>query len=287
MTLRRPALFAAFTLSLSLACAAPRPAAASEAGARAGGYTLTLVDEGGRQLPTFQHQGRTYVLGKRGERYLLRVRNETGRRVEVVASVDGRDVIDGRPAALARRGYLVAPWGELAIDGFRVSGSTVAAFRFGTVEGSYAARMGDARDVGVIGVAVFPEAAPRPPPVDDWSARGGGAAESEAQRSAPSASSADGLASGPAAREERRKGLGTGFGEEHPSQVEEVPFERASTRPAAVLALRYDDRAGLLALGIDVDGPRVSARDRWMRDTAEPFRRDGRFAEPPPGWPGR
>jgi hypothetical protein len=286
MTPSRPALFAAF--ALALACAAPRPVPASEGAARAGAYSLTLVDENGRQLPTFEQQGRTYALGKRGERYLLRVRNETGRRVEVVASVDGRDVIDGRPSGLARRGYLVAPWGELTIDGFRVSGSAVAAFRFSTVESSYAARMGDARDVGVIGVAVFPEAAPPPPPppADDWSAAGG-AAESEARRSAPSASSADALGSGSAAREERRKGLGTGFGEEHQSRVEEVPFERASARPAAVLSLRYDDRAGLLALGIDVDGPRVSARDRWLRNSAEPFRRDGRFAEPPPGWPGR
>lgn len=285
MTPSRPALLA--VLASALACAAPRPASASDGGA----YSLTLVDEGGRQLPTFQHQGRTYVLGRRGERYLLRVRNETGRRVEVVASVDGRDVIDGRPSALARRGYLVAPWGELTIDGFRVSGSAVAAFRFSTVEGSYAAQMGDARDVGVVGVAVFPEAAPRPlprpPQVDDWSARGGGAAEAEAPRSAPGASSADALGSGSVAREEKRKGLGTGFGEEHPSQVEEVPFERASARPAAVLSLRYDDRAGLLALGIDLDGPRVSARDRWLRNSAEPFRRDGRFAEPPPGWQGR
>jgi hypothetical protein len=280
-----PSRFAVIA-ALALACATPREVPAAEACARAGAYSLSLVDEGGRQLPTFEHKGLTYVLGRQGARYLLRVRNGSSRRIEVVASVDGRDVLDGRPSALARRGYLVAPFGELTIDGFRVSGSAVAAFRFSGVESSYAARMGDARDVGVVGVAVFPEAAPRPQPLDER-AMSGGPVESEAPAAAPAPRSADGLAAGSAAREERRKGLGTGFGEEHPSQVEEVPFERASSYPEALLSLRYDDRPGLVALGIDVDGPRLSARDRWLRDTAEPFRRDGRFAEPPPGWSGR
>ncbi len=64
-------------------------------------------------------------------------------------------------------------------------------------------------------------------------------------------------------------------------------FERARQRPDAVLSLRYDDRAGLLALGIDVGGWLSSAsEDAWFRESAAPFRRDG-FAEPPPGWDRR
>ena len=126
-----------------------------EAPARQGPYSLELVDDAGRVLPTFTHRGRTYVLGVPGQRYLLRIRNGSGRRVEVVASVDGRDVVDGRPAAWEKRGYLVEPFGEATIDGYRLSGDAVAAFRFGSVRDSYAARMGDARDVGVVGVAVF------------------------------------------------------------------------------------------------------------------------------------
>jgi hypothetical protein len=82
-----------------------------------------------------------------------------------------------------------------------------------------------------------------------------------------------------------RPGLGTEFGEEHASHVYSVNFERASATPSAVLAVRYNDRAGLLDLGIDVDGNRWSAgRDTWLRETAEPFRRDRGYARPPPGW---
>lgn len=292
---------AALTLAL-LACSTPGTALAHQT-ARSGAYTVELVDEGGRQLPTFHHRGRTYVLGTHGARYLLRIRNQTGGRIEVVASVDGRDVVDGKPASVSRPGYLVEAWGQVVIDGFRLSHASVAAFRFATVESSYAARMGDARDVGVIGVAVFTEAPP-PQPVphlhqpDDHLSRLDGAAEEEsagaggdASRSAqaPSATPpAEGLArSRPEAKKER-PGLGTGFGEQHESQVVEVAFERSSSTPAAMLSVRYDDRPGLLALGIDVDGTRQAwrERERWLRGSAEPFRSD-HFSEPPPGWTGQ
>jgi hypothetical protein len=287
----RPALV---SLAL-LACTGPRPAAAE--GPRAGPYTLEVVSEEGAPLRTFSHDGRTWVLGERGQRYLLRIRNGSARRIEVVASVDGRDVVDGRPAGWGRPGYLVEPHGEVTIDGFRLNTAEVAAFRFARVADSYAARMGDARDVGVIGVAVFPEAYRRPLPVPlrpfpEDEARGASEPEasrdlSRSEKAAPSSSAADGLAQAPsappAARE--RPGLGTEFGERHDSRVQQVEFERAGASPAAVLAVRYDDRRGLLAMGIDVDGPRWSRGDeRRRREDAEPFRRDARFSEPPPGW---
>src|SRR5207244_1392157 len=53
---------------------------------------------------------------------------------------------------------------------WRISNGEAAAFRFSTVDESYAARTGSGREVGVIGVAVFPERyvppAPTPRPVE-------------------------------------------------------------------------------------------------------------------------
>jgi hypothetical protein len=92
-----------------------------------------------------------------GQRYTIRVSNPTARRVEAVISVDGLDVIDGRTADLRKRGYVVPPYGELRVDGFRVSTQQVATFRFSSVANSYAGRKGQARNVGVIGVAFFDE----------------------------------------------------------------------------------------------------------------------------------
>lgn len=251
--------------------------------ARWGSYSVELVDEAGQVLPTFTHHKRTYVLGALGRRYFVRVRNDSGARVEVVVSVDGRDVIDGAPAEWSKRGYLVDPYATLTIDGYRLSQDAVAAFRFSSVPRSYAALEGDPRDVGVIGVAVFRErelprvqrpvgrelrskAAPTPP----RSEPAGDAAPS----SAPSRGQAEAS---------RRPGLGTEFGEEHESHVRLVSFERASARPSVVLTLRYDDRAGLRVAGVDVDRPCTD--EAALRSSAEPFRRDTGYAKPPPGWP--
>jgi hypothetical protein len=303
----RPNLLA--TVAVALAACTPSLPAAQEVPARWGAYSVEAVDEGGRTLPTFDHRGRTYVLGSLGERYLLRFRNGTGRRVEVVASVDGRDVLDGRPAALEKRGYIVEPWGELTVDGFRVSQESVAAFRFSSVARSYAARKGDARDVGVVGLAVFPERRPRPvaqaprvPAPDESyggyspygaapgrSAGAPGAARDEAESrlaEAPPAPApeAGGVASAPQQKRSQRPGLGTEFGEEHLSHVESTSFERASARPEAVLTFRYDDREGLLALGVDVDGRRWRGDEAWRREHASPFRADAAWCEPPAGW---
>ena len=74
-----------------------------------------------------------------------------------MATVDGLDVLDGRPGSFAKRGYLVDANSSLEIDGFRRSTSAVAAFRFGSVKDSYAARTSGDRNVGVIGIAVFRE----------------------------------------------------------------------------------------------------------------------------------
>lgn len=122
-----------------------------------GEISITIVDEYGRPLPGGSAGGKMYVAGQDGQRYNIEIRNGSGYRVELVASVDGLDVIDGKPASYAKRGYILQPYGTVVIDGFRTSEDTVAAFRFGTVRESYAARTSGDRNVGVIGVALFAE----------------------------------------------------------------------------------------------------------------------------------
>lgn len=132
------------------------------------GIHVALNDEGGRPLPAFYAGGRTYAIGEAGQRYTVVVSNETGVRVEAVASVDGLDVIDGKLASPSKRGYLVPAFGSVAIDGFRQSNDHVAAFRFGSVRDSYAARTGTDRNVGIVGVALF---TPRNAPAWRWTDR--------------------------------------------------------------------------------------------------------------------
>jgi hypothetical protein len=122
------------------------------------GVSISLQDENGHALPGFSAGGKTFAVGRPGSRYSIVLRNMTPARFEAVISVDGLDVIDGREAGFGKRGYLLNPHASLTIEGFRRSEEAVAAFRFGSVRGSYAAKTtGETRNVGVIGVALFHE----------------------------------------------------------------------------------------------------------------------------------
>ncbi len=120
--------------------------------------SVAVKDQSGRILPGLTVGDRWFVVGEEGRRYSIVVRNLTELRLEVVLSVDGLDVLDGRPASVRKRGYVIAPRGTLVVDGFRQSAEAVAAFRFSPVRESYAQeKYGDSRNVGVIGIAIFNE----------------------------------------------------------------------------------------------------------------------------------
>jgi len=259
-------------------------------------YSFAVEDEDGNSLPTFVKDGRTFVLGEPGLRYNIRVRNPTGQRVEAVVSVDGRDAISGQPGDYVnQRGYVIPAYGSLLVEGFRRSLEEVAAFRFTSREDSYSARLGTPQNVGVIGVAFFPERVrprapvvrrprplPRPAPLpEDYSGDGRGFESERAAPSAPSkrsAPEAKGASKDDLGSRERNH-LGTEFGENHESVVSSVSFERASaTHPAWLSTLRYDDARGLNARGID-----VSSYGYGQLDSDEPQAFPvSRFAQPPP-----
>jgi hypothetical protein len=129
-----------------------------------GAITVSIRDAWGEPLDAMHVGDRTYVAGTEGERYAIVISNHTPRRFEAVATVDGLDVMNGKTGTFANRGYVLMPYASLEIDGFRQSEDVVAAFRFSKVRDSYAAQRGEARNVGVIGVAFFGERG------DDWTA---------------------------------------------------------------------------------------------------------------------
>jgi len=128
-----------------------------EVPAGGGAITVSVKDEYGGPLEGFHVGDRNYVVGQAGQRYTLSLTNHTGHRFEIVATVDGLDVINGQPGALDHRGYVLNPYATIDIEGFRQSHDAVAAFRFASVRDSYAAQTGNARNVGVIGIAFFSE----------------------------------------------------------------------------------------------------------------------------------
>jgi hypothetical protein len=273
--------------------------------AQGDGYELQVLVDGVPES-NYRHAGEDYVMGRLGARYTLRVINHTGRRIEAVVSVDGRDVIDGKRADFkGKRGYLVPAWGSIDIDGWRLSAHQAAAFRFASVADSYAARTGSARHVGVIGAAIFPERHVPPPvqmPVRPYSPHyetapsatsAGPALESDRSEAMDSDRQAESMATGrgamgnEAAPQKRRSGLGTEFGEAVSSHITEVEFVRATPKsPARLLGVRYNDRDGLIAMGVGIE-PRCDAecREIELRKSASPFPVSyRRYAAPPSGW---
>lgn len=272
--------------------------------------SLALVHSDGSSFPTFSDGSTTWIAGQEGERYDLHVQNHSNARVEVVVSVDGRDVISGKPGDYRKqRGYVLAPFGSLIIEGYRQSLDQIAAFRFSSLSDSYSARLGTPGNVGVIGVAAFAEKVrePRrskralapvttdPFPGEDAEFRSEAAAPASEPRMVTGGrdkKSSRGEAKGDggwAATEEAEQGnrIGTEFGESKFSPVEEVEFKRESKkRPDQLLVLRYDSIEGLRARGIATDSGWEPEPQPWREP--EPIRprprhRDDRdFAKPPP-----
>jgi hypothetical protein len=146
---------------------ADRAPRAHESSAVGGAITMWLRDGHENPLDFLQVGDHTFVVGEAGDRYTIVLTNHTAHRFEAVTTVDGLDVINGKPGSVRNRGYLLLPFATIEIDGFRQSEETVAAFRFGRVKNSYAAKVGTARDVGVIGVAFFGEDGDRWVPWND------------------------------------------------------------------------------------------------------------------------
>ena len=273
-------------------------------------YGVELLSGDFRSLPTFYSSGRAYVMGSIGERYRIRITNPTARRVEAIVSVDGLDAIDGKTASYEdKRGYVILPYGDVTIEGFRTSLNQVATFRFSPVRDSYAGRKGQDRNVRCDRRGLLPRSAsgrfaclrgpssptianvarpnrllrPRhrltavtteaahpptparplhPPPTRRAKAR---VATLRAPRPSPRRIAPD---SAPSSASK-----GTRASTTRPSSA------KMPRTPARIVELRYNDREGLLALGIPVD--RFAPSDVSLRETADPFPRN-RFATPPP-----
>jgi hypothetical protein len=94
--------------------------------------------------------------------YEIRLGNRTAERVGAVVTVDGLNVVSGEREGGRGRMYVIDPWGETVIRGWRSSLQDVRRFTFVDEQASYAARSGKANGrMGWIEVAVFREQATR------------------------------------------------------------------------------------------------------------------------------
>ena len=227
---------------------------------------VQVVDlDQGNWLTRLPHGGREYVEGRPGHRFSVSMQNLTGERVLAVLSVDGVNAISGQTAAASQAGYVLEPFQQVEIRGWRKSYSDVAEFYFTDLPDSYAARTGRPANVGVIGVAAFRER--RPPPIayqpvpppyypggyqrrDQENAAAKSAAPAR-EASAGADSAYGGLARSEAAPPSAMpQQIGTGHGQRRYDPVSQTNFERASSRPNQRVSLYYDSYEALVAKGV-------------------------------------
>ncbi|MDH6169116.1 hypothetical protein M2282_004280 [Variovorax boronicumulans] len=270
----------ALTTGLSACAESPaRPFAPPTTSSRIGSLMqIAIVDRtSGAELPIYRHRGEYWVAGRPGARYAIRARNAMGERLMAVMSVDGVNVVTGETAGIGQTGYVFGAREFSDITGWRKSDSQIAAFEFAAAGNSYASRTGRPDDVGVIGVAMFRENIPAPPPPsvapspsrDEYSSRDGKLrSESSSMgdaraKSAPAeaAASAEAPAGSLARRQAPAPSLGTAHGRRETSYVGKTNFERAQSTPDEVVRIRYDSRENLIAAGVIP----VPPTPRWPR----------------------
>ncbi|MFI4867999.1 MAG: hypothetical protein ACHQDD_01435 [Steroidobacterales bacterium] len=208
---------------------------------------VSIIDrETGREIATHYYKGEYWIAGRPGARYAIAIRNHLGERVLAVTAVDGVNVISGDTASWDQTGYVFGPGESYQITGWRKSNAEVAAFEFTAAPGSYAARSGRAANVGVIGIAVFRERVPLPPPAESQAVE---PPLAELHTTVPAAAAPESRAMD-RARSPLAEKLGTGHGEREASSVVQTDFERLQSSPNELIRLRYDSVENLVAMGV-------------------------------------
>lgn len=225
--------------------------------ARAGHFVeVEVIDrDSGARADVIPHDGQYWIAGMPGHRYAVRLHNRSGERVLAVLSIDGVNAVSGETASAQQAGYVLAPWQQTEISGWRKSLADVAAFEFTALSNSYAARTGRPDNVGVIGVAVFRERQPPARHDDDAISRApmpaaAPRAQAESSASADAGARREGGKIGNSGGMMPQESLGTGHGQREWSHARQVEFQRDSRHPVEVHALRYDSWRNLVAMGV-------------------------------------
>ena len=231
----------------------------------------------GVSLQEYLARGRRYIEALEGAEYEISLRNTLPTRVAVALSVDGLNSIDAKhTTAWDASKWVIGPYQTIRIGGWQMSSERARRFYFTSERDSYAAKIGQTANLGLISAVVFrertrtvvPITPPRIEPLYKDSGRGEN--ESSAKTKAPSA--ADGTLGSsrnqplPAPDEES---AATGIGRSVRNDVRWVNLD-LDPRPAGEVTIRYEYRAALVRLGV-LPRPRPVPDVLGRRERAQGF----------------
>jgi hypothetical protein len=214
----------------------------------------------GRAVPEYRALGTRYVEAIKGKEYAVRLHNPFDVRVAVALSVDGLNTIDARrTSAAAARKWVIDPHGTVTISGWQVSMAQARRFYFTSEEASYAQRLGQPDNIGIISAVFFKErrpvqvlpltlGQPREETRDQAGPPAPAGAESSARGAARPSAKAESSAPG------RDDFAATGIGDRADHAVTLVHLD-LEERPAASIDVRYEYRSQLVRLGVLPDAP--------------------------------
>ncbi len=239
---------------------------------------VDVVNDAGRAFRQYPIRGgynvkRAYIQATNRQQYNIRVRNMTGRRIGVVVTVDGRNILSGKKSWLRsnEKMYLLEPYQTSVYKGWRTGQNRINRFFFTEAGNSYAGAWGDRSAMGVIAVAAFYE---KRRPV--YRAPVTKSRRAEADLAAPAPMPAP--APGSMYRKKSRGNAGTGFGRSERSDSTTVAFT-PETNAAAKFFYKYEWREKLCKRGIIVCHRRPARpvpHNRFWNDNQG-------YAPPPPG----
>jgi len=229
--------------------------------------------------PTTEYaaRGRRYIEALENAEYELRIHNSTASRVAVALSVDGLNTIDARhTSAWDAHKWVVEPYGTITVRGWQMSSENARRFYFTTERDSYAAKLGQAANLGVISAVFFRERGqpvvimpPRPKP---WYGTEDARKDSDRAESAPTQGGTANYVkekSAAAVPLPDDESAATGIGRSVRNDVQWVHMD-LDTKPVSEVTIRYEYRASLVKLGIiPRDNPKPNVLER--RERAQGF----------------
>ncbi|NCP98047.1 hypothetical protein GW796_08805 [archaeon] len=197
-----------------------------------------------QRLDLFSDYSKKYIVGNEGDAYEINICNySSGYRVPqnkrklYIVSVDGLNVITGKPASYEQSGYVVSPGECTKIKGWRKNMHEEAQFYLTNVSNSYASRTSNStNNLGVIGFAIFDEYIQ--PHIEYNKSRFG----TSSTNSVPGAMAQE--------RMIQSDKLGTGHGSIIVSDAKTTEFKKESNKPSKVLSFYYNSYETLLSQGI-------------------------------------
>lgn len=205
----------------------------------------------GIPLTEYPSHGRSYVEATAGAEYELRIRNPLPVRVAVALSVDGLNSIDARrTSAWEASKWVIGPYQTIHISGWQMSSDRARRFYFTTERDSYAARIGQPGNLGVISAVFFRERTPVVVPITPAPTprEKSGSADQQERSMSTQAQRVEPRPKRPVPSTSEDYAA-TGIGRSVRHEVRWINLD-LEPRPAAEMTIRYEYYDALVRLGI-------------------------------------